>query len=79
MNQSLSKTYTDFTNAAKSFISHQMQGKGDEKVTARYIFQNECYFSIFFCHLFLVMSELQSKKFSSLFFFFFALMLQTTY
>ena len=57
MNQKLTKTYTDFTNAAKSFISHQMQGKGDEKVTARYIFQNECYFSIFFCPLFLDMSK----------------------
>ena len=55
MNQQLStNTYTyDFTNAAKSFISHQMQEKWDEKVTARYIFQNKCYFSIFFCPLFL--------------------------
>ena len=54
MNQYLSKTYTqDFTNAAKSLNSHQIHEKWDEKITARYIFQNKCYFSIFFCPLFL--------------------------
>ena len=37
-----------FINAAKSLIGHKMQEKWDGKVTARYIFQNKCYFSVFF-------------------------------
>ena len=37
-----------FINAAKSLIGHKMREKWDGKVTARYIFQNKCYFSIFF-------------------------------
>ena len=49
-------TYTqDFINVAKSLISHKMQEKWDGKVTARYTFQNKCYFSIFYCPLFLGM------------------------
>ena len=58
MNQYLSKAYTqDFTNAAKSLNSHQIHEKWDEKITARYIFQNKCYFSIFFCPSFLGMCK----------------------
>ena len=56
MNQYLSKTYTqDFIDAAQSLVSHKIQEKWDGKVTARYTSQNKCYFSIFFCPLFLSM------------------------
>ena len=39
-------------NAAKSFITNNMREKWDGKVTTIYIFQNKCYFPIFFCPLF---------------------------
>ena len=35
-------------NVTKSLISHKIQEKWDGKVTARYKFQNKCYFPILF-------------------------------
>ena len=46
---SYQNAYTqDFINVGKSFISNNIQEKWDGKVPQTSIFQNKCYFSIFF-------------------------------